>query len=73
MRTADIKYINLCDEIDYWKDQAKYWEAECKQAQKEHYKSINHSIDESKKCIGVMLNAVLDPKSSINKRLEVSE
>lgn len=40
-RTADIKFLDLCDEIDQWKDQANYY--------KELYeKERIHNIETSK-------------------------
>ena len=26
-KTVDYKFAELCDEVDRWKDQAKYWKA----------------------------------------------
>lgn len=67
MDTIDIKFRDLCDEIDYWKEQANYWESESKKNQKKLSKEINNSINNSKKMIETMFDAVLDPKSIINK------
>ena len=66
-RTIDIKLKELCDDVDYWKQKAEYWKQEYDIVRVEHLKSINYSIDNSKKQIGMMLSAVLNPDSVINK------
>ena len=64
---VDYEFAKLCDEIDRWRAEAEYWKGEYKRVQKEYIESINSSIKCSKKEIGIILNAVLDPDSIISK------
>ena len=63
----DIKFAELCDEVDYWKQKAEYWKQEYDTVRIKHLQSMNDSIDNGKEQIGMMLSAVLDPDSVINK------
>ena len=67
MKTIDYEFAKLCDEIDYLRAEVKHWKGECKRIQKQYSQSINNSIDQSKKQIGIMLGAMLDPNSIVNK------
>lgn len=67
MKRIEAEIYNLCDEIDQWKAEAKYWEKQYEEVRKERIASINQSIDNSKKITGIIFNAILDPESSINK------
>lgn len=60
MRTIDIKFFELCDEIDYWKARAaeaekevEYWRSEC-------HKIRQTSMDRTNRDIANMLTLALN-------------
>jgi len=67
MNTAERTFLDLCEEVDHWKREAKTWEARYKDLSEQYSESLNQSIKGNKEMVGIMLNAVLDPESVINK------
>lgn len=59
MKTIDIKFYELCNEIDYWKNQAKYWEAEYNEKNKKYRELIDYSINHSYTMIGKTIEKLL--------------
>lgn len=48
MKTIEIKFYELCDEIDYWKEQAFYYKDLYERTQGEYSKTFNQSIKGTK-------------------------
>ena len=58
--TADIKFLELCEEIDYWKVTAKHWEIAYKNLQTEHTAMLKDSIRHGEEMVGGFLSLVLN-------------
>ena len=52
MRTIEKEIHRLCDEIDYWKERAEYWEKEFEKERDERVTLLNESIESTRKGIG---------------------
>lgn len=71
MRTIDIKFFELCDEIDYWKARAaeaekevEYWRSEC-------HKIHQTSMDRTNRDIANMLTLALNITDDENGNLVI--
>jgi len=67
MRTIDLKFQEVCDEVDEWKAEAEYWKKQYKKLQLEYHNNINESIQDNYNVIGTVLEAMLNPESVLNK------
>jgi hypothetical protein len=67
MKTADIKFIELCNEIDYWEEEAKHWKDKYDKLNKEHFEMIDKNIKHNYTMFGNILKALL---SSDEKKLK---
>lgn len=52
MRTVEEEIYRLCDEINYWKERAEYWEKEFEKERAERVNLLNESIESTRKGIG---------------------
>jgi hypothetical protein len=59
MKTVDIKFSQLCEEIDYWKSEAQYWKEMHDKINREHNEFISERLTESKVGIGNALMLLL--------------
>ena len=66
MKTADKLFLQLCEEIDYWKNEAKYWEAKYKECNKQLRESYDRQIQSGKDVFGVVLKGVLEQGESVS-------
>ena len=55
LKTADLKFLELCDEIDYWKTKAKKWEDDYNELMEEYRQTINEHSESIKKSCGQAL------------------
>ena len=62
MKTIDIKFSQLCDEIDHWKEEAEYWKDKFKSLDLEMRNRLAKDFQESKRGIGQMLSLALSVK-----------
>jgi hypothetical protein len=69
MRTIDLKFQEICDEVDRWKAEAEYWKKQYKKLQLEYHENINESIRYNYNVVGIALEAMLDPESTLNKNI----
>ena len=73
VRTADIKFMDLCDEIDHWKAEAEHWKREYEEMRAENIKRMNESMESAKQGVANALMFALsvedkpDGSLSINK------
>lgn len=64
MKTLDIKFNEMCEEIDYWKAEALHWKREAKYYQKEYSKSITDGINNNYNMVGLMLKSIIEPSKT---------
>ena len=74
MKSSDIYFYKLCDEIDYWKDKSKEWEEKYKELNNDYWKLINDTNKSSRIMTGNLLKVFLNSKPTkdgilINKEL----
>ena len=73
MRTADIKFLQLCNEIDQWKDEANYWKEKYEELQKEYSEHINQSLVSAQKGVANALMFALSVKDDENGNLIIDK
>lgn len=66
----DTTVRDLCEQVDYWKSEAKYWEEEFKTLQKTRIQEINKRIKSTEEQIGVILGASLEGTFISNDNLK---
>ena len=44
LRTADIKFIELCNEVDSWRAEAEYWKQQYEDLIKEYSKHLKQTL-----------------------------
>ena len=71
MKTADIKFLELCDEIDYWKERAKQAEEDAKYWQEEYSKHLNEGLVSAKKGVANALMFALSVRDDENGNLVI--
>jgi hypothetical protein len=52
MKTIDLKFAELCDEIDYWKSEAYKWKNRYIELRQEHTSTVKDSIKHGEAMIG---------------------
>lgn len=60
MRTANFKFLELCKEIDFWKDRAEYFEELYEEQLKKYHELLDDSIKHSRTMMGNFLTAMLE-------------
>lgn len=73
MKTADIKFLELCDEIDYWKERAEMWEQRYKQERDENIAFVNNRLEETKKGVGIALMLALSVRDNEDGSLSIGK
>lgn len=58
--TADLKFLELCDEIDYWKDVAQKEKEDATHWRNEYNHLLNSQLNHSKEMVGTMLKGLLN-------------
>ena len=73
MRTADIKFVELCDEIDRWKAEAKYWKEMFEQERDERTELLNQNMLNAKKGVANALMLALHVKDDEEGNLVIDK
>ena len=73
MKTIDIKFLQLCNEIDQWKDEANYWKERYEEINKEYSQHLNQSLDSAQKGVANALMFALSVKDDENGNLIISK
>ena len=73
VRTADMKFIELCDEIDYWKAQAEYWKKEYEDMRDENIKRTNESLKSAQQGVANALMFAMSVKDNADGSLSISK
>lgn len=60
--TANLKFLDLCDEIDYWKSVAQKEKEEAEYYKKEYNDLMNGQLKHNKDMVGTMLTGLLNIK-----------
>ena len=71
--TIDLKFSDLCDEIDYWKIEAKYWKDEYDNLLKEDIKKSNESLEHAQKGVANALMFALSATDDEKGNLVISK
>jgi hypothetical protein len=58
--TIEIKFRELCNEIDYWKELSFYYKELYEQEKKKKFDMLNESIEHGKAMMGNVLKLLLD-------------
>lgn len=72
MRTIDYKFQQLCEEIDYWKEQSEYYEEKYKTEMQINAGNINKQLKESKQGVANALMFALNIKDNKDGSLSIS-
>lgn len=72
-RTADIKFLDLCEEIDYWKERAKKAEEDAEYWQTEYRKHLNESMISAKKGVANALMFALSVRDDEDGNLVINK
>jgi hypothetical protein len=59
MKTVDIEFYKLCNEIDYWEERAEYWEKEYRKMRKKYADLLSESINHNRIMTANILKAYL--------------
>lgn len=73
MKTADIKFNELCDEIDYWKAKAEYYKQKYEEELESHSKFVNDQLEESKKGVANALMLALSIEDKPDGSISISK
>ena len=73
MRTADVKFLQLCNEIDQWKEEANYWKEKYEELQKEYSEHINQNLVSAQKGVANALMFALSVKDDENGNLIIEK
>lgn len=73
MKTIDRVVLDLCEEIDYWKEQAKYWKTRAEELQQEQIQDTNKRYQEAMKGIANGLSLALAIKEDVNGNLIIDK
>jgi molecular chaperone GrpE (heat shock protein) len=73
MKTIDLKLAELCDEIDFWKAEAKHYKERFENLRNEMIKDSRERLEESQKGIANALMFALSVKDDGDGNLVVSK
>ena len=73
VRTADMKFIELCDEIDYWKAEAEHWKKEYKDMRADNIKRMNESMESAKQGVANALMFALSVEDQPDGSLKINK
>ena len=71
--TAEITFIELCEEVDYWKSEAKKWKELYQNEVQERNKEWNERNEDAKKAVGNALMFALSVKDDANGNLIINK
>jgi hypothetical protein len=73
MKTVDVKFLQLCNEIDQWKDEANYWKEKYEELNKEYSQHLNQSLASAQKGVANALMFALSVKEDENGNLIINK
>jgi len=73
MKTIDLKFTELCDEIDYWKDQALKYKQDAEYWQGEYSSHLHESFKSTQRGIGQALMLALSVKDNPDGSLSINK
>lgn len=73
MKTVDVKFLQLCNEIDQWKDEANYWKDKYEELNKEYSQHLNQSLASAQKGVANALMFALHVKDDENGNLVIDK
>ena len=73
MKTINIEFNRLCDEIDYWKDRADHFESMYKEEMAREAIAVNERLLEAKKGVANALMLALCVKDDENGNLIIEK
>lgn len=71
MKTINVKFDELCIEIDYYKEEAKFWKSKYDELNKEYSLHINESLLSAQKGVANALRFVLSVTDDENGNLVI--
>jgi hypothetical protein len=69
---ADFLFSQLCDEVDYWKQEAEYWKQKYEKERTEFSKHVDDQIKDANKQIGTLLSFALNITDNADGSLSMS-
>lgn len=69
----DIVVSELCNEIDYWKERAHYFESLYKEERDDSIRQTNERLEEAKKGVGMALMFALSCSDGPNGELVINK
>jgi hypothetical protein len=72
MRTSDVKFIDLCDEIDYWKEKCKKAEADAEYWRGCYADHLHESIKSAEQGVAKALMFALHATDDANGNLIIT-
>jgi hypothetical protein len=72
MKTVNYKFHELCEEIDYWKDQAEYYKTKYEEEIQRSVEDVNKQLEESKQGVVNALMFVLSVKDNEDGSISIS-
>lgn len=66
-KTANTKFLELCDEIDYWKEVADKEKQEAQYWKKEYDDLMNGQLKHNKQMVGTILTGMLNGNIKSNE------
>jgi hypothetical protein len=73
MKTADIKFLDLCEEIDYWRERAEKAEADAEHWKEEYSKQLDSSLKSAQKGVANALMLALSVRDDENGNLVIDK
>ena len=73
MKTVNIKFYDLCDEIDYWKNKANYYKKQFEEERKARSILLNETMLSSQKGIANALMLTLSVEDNKDGSLSISK
>lgn len=64
MKKAESLFLELCEEIDYWKSEANYYKEQYEKANKDFQEATTRSINHNMDMVGQMLKIALNSEPS---------
>jgi hypothetical protein len=62
--TANLKFIELCEEIDMWKNEAMYYKEKYEESTKDYSKLLSSSIADAKNTTGQLLSLMFNSEQT---------
>jgi len=73
MKTIEIKFNDLCDEIDYWKDKANCYKKQFEEERKARSMLLNETMMSAKKVVANALMLALSVEDNKDGGISISK